>query len=70
LEGQLGRPDSKWLRIKVFRPRQAPNILEKGFASIDSYDTFAVLIFERFINYNINAYHSTTCEKRKEEIDV
>jgi hypothetical protein len=46
----LERPDPKWLRIKVFRPPEAQIFLKKGFASIDSYDTFAVLIFERFIN--------------------
>jgi hypothetical protein len=45
-------------------------ILEKGFASLVSYYTFAVLIFERFIKLNINAYHSTTCKKRPDEIDV
>ena len=28
----------------------------KGFASFITYDTFAVLIFERFIKLNINAY--------------
>jgi hypothetical protein len=44
--------------------------LGKGFASFITYDTFAIRIFERFIKLNINAYHSTTCKKRKSEIDL
>jgi hypothetical protein len=45
-------------------------MLEKGFVSMDSCDTFAVLILERFIKKNINAYHSATCKKRPDEIII
>jgi hypothetical protein len=65
----LGRPRGKAFNRGI-NGGNGFEILEKGFASLVSYYTFAVLIFERFIKLNINAYHSTTCKKRPDEIDV
>jgi hypothetical protein len=56
--------------IPGFSESKGCKFLGKGFASFITYDTFAVLIFERFIKLNINAYHSATCKKRKSEIDL
>jgi hypothetical protein len=56
--------------VAYFAPFSAPKIFKPSIAYCLSLDTFAVQIFEKVKKGNINAYHSATCKKRTEEIDL